>query len=293
MPRIIARSLAAPSGAWCPSVRPTAATAVRSARRPRWAAIAAATALAIALPAGADDLDVYRAGVSSSPRPNVLFVLDFSGSMQADIQGNNHTLVANGFRRIDILREAVTEVLEANADTINVGLGSIFDSRPSGVRWPIAPLDADPHTVDPDIPPGRYTMSDVITRQLHRRGAGGNTRTVNALAEAAQYFRGGPVDNGADPKQPAQHEPDTWVENADPTLSGYDGGAHEAAIRASYAPAIGYWADQFEDGNFDYCQDDTPSGGGNGCTGLPVIPGSCVFDDGGTATNENGHQHLR
>ena len=293
MHRIVARSID-PSGA---PARRGAGRAGTSRRRLGSLPVAALAALATALPASADDLDVYRARLATQQKPNILFVLDFSGSMNEDIYGDR--AADSGLPpKIDILRDAMTRVFDDNVGTINAGLGSVYDGRPSGVRWPIAPLDADPHDVDPDIPAGRYTMSDVMTRQLFRSGAGGDTRTVNALVEAAQYFRGAAVTNGgADPKRPGQHRPDVWTEDADPALSGYGGGNRHAAIRASYVqapapsatvPSPGYWENLFEEDNFEYCDDRSASGGTNDCAGKPVIADSCRAKDGGTWTNEEG-----
>ena len=239
------------------------------------AATATLAAFAVALPAAADDLDVYRARLAAEQKPNILFVLDFSGSMLRDVDGEFAD--ESGRRaKIDILREAISEVLADNVDTIEAGLGSVYDGRPSGVRWPVAPLDADPATVDPDIPAGRYTMAGVIGRQMDRRAAGGATATVDALVEAARYFRGDPVGNGgADPKRPALHRPDVWVERADPALSGYAGGDMHAAIAASYAPADAWDPDRPETGNVALCRNYAGAGGANGCAGLAIVAGSC------------------
>jgi len=61
----------------------------RSLLRQRASKLALTTAVAavIALPAQADDLDVYRAQIAKQQKPNILFVLDYSSSMNRDING--------------------------------------------------------------------------------------------------------------------------------------------------------------------------------------------------------------
>ncbi len=206
----------------------------------RAGAVALLVAAATAMPAAADDLDVYRERLALQQKPNILFVLDYSGSMRRDTDGN-HPPAAGRETKIDILRTAMENVLGANEQTINAGIGSVFGGRPSGVRWPIAPLSADPSTVDPDIPERTRSMAQVMMSQLERQGAAGNTQTVNALIEAAQYFGGGAVLNGSHPVDEHDgHRPDTW----DPATRRYAGGNPRARrcrrpIRRPRAAATG------------------------------------------------------
>ena len=201
----------------------------------RAGAVALLVAAATAMPAAADDLDVYRERLALQQKPNILFVLDYSGSMRRDTDGN-HPPAAGREAKIDILRTAMENVLGANEQTINAGIGSVFGGRPSGVRWPIAPLSADPSTVDPDIPERTRSMAQVMMSQLERQGAAGNTQTVNALIEAAQYFGGTAVLNGSHPVDEHDgHRPDTW----DPATRRYTGGNPRAAVPAAYSTAGG------------------------------------------------------
>ena len=236
--RSAARAAAAEeAAAGAPTRRHGADGTARGARRPlATGLVAAAAALAAALPASADDLDVYRARLAKQKKPNILFVLDYSGSMHQDIHGEDIAPGSGTPAKIELLRDAMGEVLAANTDTINAGLGSLFGGRPSGVRWPIAPLDADPSTVDPAIAPGSRTMAEVIEGQLARQEADGSTLTVNALVEAAQYFGGRAVlDGGREPQGSDGRRPDAW----DPATSRYAGGDARAAIRPAYSGARG------------------------------------------------------
>ena len=284
---IVARS-AAGSAPGAPAHGDGGDRSARRARRPlATGLVALAAVLAAALPASADDLDVYRARLAKQKKPNILFVLDYSGSMRQDIHGEEIAPGSGTPAKIELLREAMSEVLAANTDTINAGLGSLFGSRPSGVRWPIAPLDADPSTVDPAIVPGSRTMAQVIEGQLVRQDAGGSTLTVNALVEAAQYFGGRAVLNGGqDPRQPSGHRPDAW----DPATGAYAGGSSRAAIGAAYStvpgdgPKAGYALGAGEPGDFGWCNDLSISGGPNACAGLVTY--DCVDQAAGTWSTE-------
>jgi len=177
----------------------------------------------LALPAAADDLDVYRAGIAAQGPPNVLFLLDYSGSMGMDLADREPTDSGQP-ARIDILKQAVTAVIEANRDTVNFGIGSLFADNASGVRWPSVPMNEPANALDPSIPAG-VTNQDVIIGQLDRLEADGATATVNALAEASAYFRGAVV-GGVD-----RTSADTW----DADAARYTGGDARAALPASYA----------------------------------------------------------
>ena len=165
---------------------------------------AAITAALTSAPAFADDIDIYTSQISSQQRPNLLFVLDFSGSMRDPI-------VDGGNRKIDILKDAMVSVLNDNFNRLNVGLGPMYASQTAGIRWPISPLDGDAHDIDPTIPAGTFTAKDVILNRILTRGAGGGTATVDALVESGQYFTGSEVTHGdTDPNFVLRHEPNVW-----------------------------------------------------------------------------------
>jgi type IV pilus assembly protein PilY1 len=196
--------------------------------------ISAAISAAISLPAAADDLDVYNAIFANQLKPNLLFVLDYSGSMQRDVDGNWLADQTDPASRISILKEAVKDVLQRNTGRINAGIGSIYDTYPSGVKWPITDLEDDAHIHDSAIPPNTVSVADVISSQLERVGAGGRTTTVNALAEAAAYFRGDQVfDNDSDVLDTWDHTPDVWQNG----IKQYGGGNQYAALPQSYTPS--------------------------------------------------------
>jgi len=88
-----------------------------------------------------DDTEIYFSGGSSSTssstaiRPNVLFILDTSGSMDNDLTGD-----PEGRSRIEVLRETMAEII---ADIQNVNLGLMrFTSNDGGpVLFPVTFID--------------------------------------------------------------------------------------------------------------------------------------------------------
>ncbi len=85
------------------------------------------------------------------------------------------------------------------------------------------------------------------------------TATVDALVEAAQYFRGDAVThNDSSQSSSARNEPQQW----DSTTQRYDGGNPLAANSASYSPSNAYSTDSAAT---YYCNDFSDSGGPNYC----------------------------
>jgi len=199
--------------------------------------IAATTALITSISATADDLEVFDAMLNSQNLPNILFVLDYSGSMGQDIYGNYPTDTTTPTKS-DILVAAVNNLLENNKGKVNVGIGAIYDEYTTGVRWPISDLLENANTFDPDIPvDADIAVADVIAKELERRTPGSGTGTVNGLVEAAAYFRGDDVlHNGFDVNQPDLHKPDQW----NVATQQYEGGHEFAAIPSSYSPSDAY-----------------------------------------------------
>lgn len=247
--------------------------------------LSAAIAMAISVSASADDIDVYTAAVAGQNNPNVLFVLDYSASMLNDVNDNpipdGDTTTQSKF---EILTEAVDDLLAANVGKVNVGLGSLYRWRSSGVKWPISDLAEDPNTVDPDIPAGTVTTTEVISAQMQRMSPDDSTATVNALAEAAAYFRGDPVlHHDRNVNVPWDHQPDTW----DTATMRYEGGNSWAALPASYLPRDAYNPNETDIANsgIGWCTNYT--NGSNHCEGLDTF--NCEFRAGGTGTSTSNN----
>lgn len=209
------------------------------------------------LGAQADDIDVYSASAISGGKPNILFVLDFSGSMAWDTSGVDNSR-NNGPRRIDVLKEAMDQVLDNNVNTINAGLGSTYSEGTTGIRWPVSDLSAKANTVDANIP-DRYTVKDIIKQRINERDAAGWTSTVDALVEAAQYFRGDPVThNDSSVVVTDRHRPATWSQNR----NRYTGGNDNASLSSTYSPSDAYTKGRR---NPYICNDYSGAGGPNFC----------------------------
>jgi len=207
--------------------------------------------------AHADDIDVYTAQIAANQKPNILFVLDYSGSMNRNIRGGRAN--RNNPAKIDILKEAMAQVLDSNVDRINAGIGSLYSFSTTGIRWPVSELNADANSVDAGIPAGKFTVRDIIEKQVRERNAGGMTGTVDALVEAAQYFRGDSVTHNDSPLAPAnRHQPQDW----DIRKEQYRGGDANAAIASSYSPSNAYNLNR--DGTY-FCNDFSVSGGPDYC----------------------------
>lgn len=233
--------------------------------------IVAVSALLTSISATADDLDVFSAVLNTQNKPNILFILDYSGSMKREVTITDDDGVETFDSRINVLRTAVDSMLVANTGKINVGIGSIYASTASGVRWPISDLADDASIYDPDIAVGTKTVADVVSSQLYRAEARGDTSTVNALAEAAAYYRGDEVLHSDKPTiEPLWHEPDQWngTEYADGNISAAMPSTYTSSTSSpAYERDVATWT-----GSHGWCTDsDTDSG----CEGESTF--ECVF----------------
>ncbi len=107
-------------------------------------------------------------------QPNVLFVLDASGSMNWTDAGESGT-------RLERMKTALGLVLD-NISNVNVGLMRFSHSNSGGrIVYPVAPIEG-----------ARADMNAIINSIVAKHG----TPTVGALYEAARYFRGEDVEFG-------------------------------------------------------------------------------------------------
>ncbi len=172
-----------------------------------------------------DDTDIYFPDESVSTSQNVLFVMDVSGSMSAEV-GNT------GQSRFQAMKAAFNEILNTVPPSINVGImnfGSIGASRSSfgqGVKFPVSPLTADaraiveaglplnadgtPNWNANNIPEPAVgsTVFDFLPKIADSWSPTGWTPLVDSLYEAALYYRGEKVDWGLGPLEENGNE---WV----------------------------------------------------------------------------------
>lgn len=216
----------------------------------------------------ADDLSVYTGGINAASRPNILFVLDYSGSMGNDVNGNSNTSLPS---KESILEQAVNNLLAQNADKINAGI-SIYSNTSSGIKWPVSDLQVNASTIDPNIPAAAgLTSADIISGIMANESAGGWTATVSALTEAALYYQGGTVSGGGVNTQDIEKfRPQTWNTGS----NSYTGGSWNAANPVTYTPSNAF---QFggAPNTAAQCNDHSNGGGSNHC-GSVSNTGSCT-----------------
>jgi len=122
-------------------------------------------ASALVLPVNAEDTEIF-ADKAPPVQPNVLFVPDFSGSMNSRINGSN-------LSRIESLRNAFEAVTTDEDIKVNIGILGFSGKRDSatggdvwnhGVVFPVAPIDnlAAPTLLSNDVAIGtaatRFTL---------------------------------------------------------------------------------------------------------------------------------------
>lgn len=103
----------------------------------------------ISAPALGDDTEVFlgAGGSSSDIKPNVLFIIDTSGSMDWDsCPDDNPSCPTAGQSRLEVMKDALTQIL-SKANDINIGLMT-FNSRGGPVRYPLSYIDADASEIE-------------------------------------------------------------------------------------------------------------------------------------------------
>ena len=182
-------------------------------------------------PSFADDTEIFFTESVTSVNPNVLFVVDVSGSMDEEVTGSG------GLNRMTVMQNALKTVLKTAPDNLNVGLmnyGEIEDhDEAHGIKFPITDITAlaEPvvseklvtatgfkewyYSSTPE-PAATTTVRDYLSqitdwywkddwykvvkdgRSVDEMDHVGVTPIVDALYEAAMYFRGEKVSFGLD-----------------------------------------------------------------------------------------------
>lgn len=160
----------------------------------------------------ADETDIYYAQ-NTSANPNILFVLDNSGSMNCTDPNTGAVIPAclsGGKTRLEILKDVFGQVMDSVPANLNIGVmryGGHKDYRANGVSFPVKPIELDKDNngsahdiINARIAPGldnlpnplgdkqpvREFLKDVVTDWQ----AEGYTPIVDALYEASLYFGG-------------------------------------------------------------------------------------------------------
>ena len=204
----------------------------------------------------AEDIEIYAA----SPKANVLFVIDVSGSMNEIVSGST--------KRLDVLKSAFSSVLSRNWNNLNVGIMDFGDNRGSGVDFPVADINQPAHQVETSLSiSSTETYADLLIRAVNAyqpRHSNARTPTVEGLYEAALLFRGDEAYAGDHPDV----DPHTYWNNGS---SKYDGGHWASAGLRTHTGTIN------PNGQGDWCQNgpDFPGAWYNPCGGQPKHNGTC------------------
>lgn len=159
----------------------------------------------------ADETEIYFADKSGDVAPNVLFLIDASGSMGQVVSGDTA-----GRTRMQILKDSFDAVMTAAPSNLNVGLmhyanhglgNDYWWSSIKGVNFPATDIDAKVEPLIstyksqdnlPDPKDGNTTVREFLSSVVNNWQANGYTPIVDSLYEASRYFRGEPVNWGND-----------------------------------------------------------------------------------------------
>ncbi|MCF6189584.1 MAG: hypothetical protein L3J51_03825 [Cocleimonas sp.] len=191
----------------------------------------------------ADDVDIFIQ--ASAEEANVLFVMDSSGSM------GNFTVPGTNSTRMQVMQSTLKSVLVTAPDYLSIGIMNYgsqdasedwrkLGSIANGVKFPIKPINALArpiieeslringgapnwwmHTATGPEPSATVTVRGFIGQISDNWSPYGNTPIVDALYEAALYYRGETIKFGHESGEEgfAAH-PATYVRpNSDPLLA--------------------------------------------------------------------------
>lgn len=167
----------------------------------------------------ADDIDIFNAEKPAST-PNILFVMDVSGSMAWEVDSKKEPKDPAD-SRLNILRNALSDLLtDPDMVDVNVGLMSFSGHSGSwlahGPSYPVAPIDGDAAPILNSNPlfthPGATTMPAAgflttrgyIQQIANTWSAKSGTPIVDALFEAGKYMRGEDIHWGNQPPEEIQ-----------------------------------------------------------------------------------------
>lgn len=143
--------------------------------------------LMASLPSWADDVDIYlrhAAALTDTVRPNILFMLDNSGSMKYNIRLPDGTPTSE--TRIDVLKQALLQTLN-EVHNVNVGLARFaYLIKPNGpvnapIMFPVFYVDADMTEVPGEMNNSTIEVSSSISR--HEDDAEENTGSGKMLLD--------------------------------------------------------------------------------------------------------------
>ncbi len=136
----------------------------------------------------AEDVEIYTGNATNA---NVLFILDQSESM-LELVGST------GKTRDQVAKEALQAVLSQSYQNLNIGFMDYGRDNGAGVDLPVADINQFAKNVEPNVVSTTETYASMISRFANNlEGPQNNAKTalVEALLEAAKYYRGDIIDN--------------------------------------------------------------------------------------------------
>lgn len=118
----------------------------------------------------ADDTEIFFTDVDAVVKPNVMLILDTSGSMVSNY--------VDGETRLDVMKRATQTLLDSLSD-VNVGLMYFGGNEGAYFKSPIKPIDDD--------------HRGFLKERVQELSGGGNTPLSESLFEAYRYYKGGDV----------------------------------------------------------------------------------------------------
>jgi type IV pilus assembly protein PilY1 len=131
-------------------------------------------------PVQADDTEIYVSHTSDAA-PNVVFIMDTSGSMDSNVKDSSGKSQGT---RLEVVRQAAVEVIN-NTTNINIALMR-FNRTNSQGGWFSTPMMG----IDDD------NTRSIVKEVLYSYTAAGATPITESLYEAGSYLRGDPIKYG-------------------------------------------------------------------------------------------------
>lgn len=146
-------------------------------------------------PASADDTEIFfTQNASAVVKPNIMFIIDNSGSMGTEV-GNT------GKTRMQVVQEVTNDLID-NMQGVNVGLMEFNIDQfkrcySDGSCYTYNGTERGGHIMSPPVPVENNRSS--LKSQVNSLSPVGNTPLAETLTEAARYFRGESVAYDNDP----------------------------------------------------------------------------------------------
>ena len=154
----------------------------------------------------ADETEIYFTGSTDKVRPNILFLIDASGSMSTPVPGDPLDR-----SRMQVMQEAFKQTMTELPSNLNIGLthyaneaniGDYYWGSNKGINFPVTPPDDKvqpmlaPYQNNDNLPnpsSGSQKVRSFLSEVVQGWQAQGGTPIVDALYEAARYYRGDSV----------------------------------------------------------------------------------------------------